>query len=431
MQPLMRDFLLRWNLSCPWKLIHRLDSVSSLVQYDNIATHDQIRPCLRAGLCINNSPSHFSSYTGISLGIKGHRIRCSSTSDPASTCIMSCQLNNSATANISPPMLTPTPMPSLAVLAPAPTPCPCPNLHLHLSQPQPKDACCYSGLSLELRQMIIDEIVEVFKNQHRFIQLRFGSADRRVLVANTPNPLPLFLCKESRLGAFRHYVRLDEPGSWTYTGSNEHMKPVYIFPDHDTIAFCPVQGFGAEGDHNWGVHQDPIHHSITLYGSGYRELNFYLDTALLLGRSRDNIIKSLALRPGEAPICIHRPRCRCAKRFHTHWGMWSYDLKRFRNLQKLIIFHEYHSPNQTSRGHPIPVWTTIPKFERALRNTAVKNSYRNIVDDRVRDIRAVDSRCMPAPGEHFELTEENLTTKRRSLGNGWRVVVPEIPDTEA
>ncbi|PVH89872.1 hypothetical protein DL98DRAFT_579650 [Cadophora sp. DSE1049] len=341
------------------------------------------------------------------------------------------QPSRSPAANISSSMLAPTP--AVAAPAPAPTPRRCPNLHLHLSQAQTNNSCCYRRLPPELQEMIINEIVEVFKNQHRFIQLRFESADQRVLlVANTPNPPPLLICRQSRLGSFGHYVRLDEPGSWAYTGTNVHMKPIYIYPDHDTIAFCPVQGFGAEGDDSWGVHQDPIYHSITLYGSGYRELGFYVDTALLLGRSRDNIIKSLTIRPGEVPNCIHGPRCRCTKRFHTYWGMWSYDLKRFRSLQKLIIFHEYHSPSQTSRGHLIPPWTTIPRFERALRKTAFKNSYRNATGDRLRNIRAVDSRCMPAPGEHLELTDENLTAKRlRSLGNEWRVMVPDIPDTEA
>ena len=346
---------------------------------------------------------------------------------------MSDQTSNTATTSHSSSIQAHTPNSTVSASIPAApsAPRPCPNLHLHLSEAQAASWCCYRRLPPELKVLINKAMVRVFTSQDRFIHLRFGP-DRELLVAKIPNPSPLSICKTTRLEALRSYVRIDEPGAWAHNGVNDHMGPVYIYPAKDTIAFCPVQDFGAEGGGDWGVYRDPVYQSITLYGSGLRELDFYLDTALLLNHSRDDKIKSLALRPGEAPICENGPRCRCAKRFHAHWGMWSYWLRRFRGLKKLIIFHEYHSPSQTLYGHPIPDWITIPKFRQEVRDRAIDNSYRWVANEHVPNIRVVDSRCMPAPEEHFELTDGNLTAKRlRSLGNEWRVTVPDMPDTQA
>jgi len=365
--------------------------------------------------------------------IKRRWIRHLLTPDSVSVDDMNDQASHSGTTNDSSsiPAASPNPAVSAPIPATPSAPQPCPNLRLHLSQSEAASSCCVRGLPPELQVSIFKAMARVFTSQHRFIQLRFGP-DRELLIANTTNPSPLSICRTTRLEALRSYVRIDEPGAWANNGVNDHMESVYIYPAKDTITFCPVQDFGAEGGGDWGVYRDPVYQSITLYGSGLRELDFYLNTALLLNLSRDDKIISLALRPGEAPICESGPHCRCAKRFHAHWGMWSYWLRRFLALKRLIIFHEYHSPSQTSHGHPIPDWRTIPKFTDGLRDCAVENSYRWVAAQHVPDIRVVDSRCMPAPGEHFELTGDNLTAKRlRSLGNEWRVTVPDIPDTQA
>ncbi|KAK0129835.1 hypothetical protein ONS96_000384 [Cadophora gregata f. sp. sojae] len=388
---------------------------------------------------------------------RNQRLRSHHPSAPLSTStnFLNDPVIHSVAANI--PLPIPTKIHASRTAPAVRTPRPCPNLHLHTMRAQTHE-CCYSALAHELKIMIVEEIVRVFTSQHRFIQLRFRTltahlekkskveardpgeyhstedpkADRYYLIANTPNPLPLSICRLSREEAMKYYKRLDEPGCYKGRSRNEYMAPIYIYPDHDTIVFCPVKYFGEWRCGNWGVFPCPNYGTSTgfkqLLGSGCYELQFFLFKAMLFNLMRDNLIKTLAIRPGEGPYCINGVHCCTRSRFfHKNWTRWSFQLRDFLGLEKLIIFHEYHSPFRASSGHRVPHWESISRFEEGLRARARHDV--GLHDNRISKILVADSRCMPAPGEYFEMTEENLAAKKlRSLGNEWKVRVPRISE---
>lgn len=135
--------------------------------------------------------------------------------------------------------------------------------------------------------------------------------------------MPLFLCYLSRVEAMKYYFRLDSPESGSYR--KRLMEPFYIYPDHDTVVFCPVQDFGTGRRGHWGFFRG--HFELDLYGSGCRELEHFMHV-----RRRGHglrLIKSLASRPGVNDEYTRRGGCYCSWAgcpgpgfFHCRWPLW-------------------------------------------------------------------------------------------------------------